>query len=635
MPTIPKQQLPEQQQQQSSLTKQSTATKKNDDLMAEIDKLLKPDDKKTNNNNNSNNNKRSNRNNIAAMLGLNNNASKPTESSGLDALQFASSTMQSSSAQLNNNNNNNNMSNFTGNIGGDLSGLINLVNQDDNNSNNNDRSNVDNRDNRDDHNGDNDYNASVENTEHPGDIATNASATMTWNIKNNGNKSFGDNCKLAFVSGDGLLVSQYHIPNAKPNEVVKISMSFNAFSTPGTYETNFRLCANGKQFGPQLIVKINVIDPNKLMPNPSIHPIGTQQPQQSSQKPLQPQQRQQQQPPPQHQPYGAPPVQHSNNPPSYWGPQPPPQQQQQPQPQPQPYGAPYQPYPAQPRPNYYQAPPQQPPQQQQQQPPPQAHAYQAQAQAQAPVIAAPVQREPQREPSPEPIKPRRASPKAATSVIHQGATSLFAPDTDAATESKSNKEKKGGWFGFGKKKEAVKKESNLSCLCGAHLIYLDVKQAYKGKKVYCDICSKVCKESIFHCPAGDIRSHPGGFDLCYACGGSQLAKQPNPAPDMFLSTDSGADLQAVLAASAAEANGVRGNVGYPALKPSAPPAPSPNKNKKSSSSSSSSDDNYDPNFLYPSQLKQLLDMGFDKDKARKLLLKNRGNMSQVLAELIK
>lgn len=201
---------------------------------------------------------------------------------------------------------------------------------------------------------------------------------------------------------------------------------------------------------------------------------------------------------------------------------------------------------------------------------------------------------------------------------------MFKPD-DGYYEQKTKDKDKKGWFGWGKKKEAVKKESNLSCLCGATLIYLDVKQAYKGKKVYCDICSKVCKDFIFHCPAGDIRSHPGGFDLCYACGGSQLAKQPNPSPtEMMLTTDSGMHLL--------EDPVVDSGVSYPALKPSAPPAPSPNRNKNASSSSS---DHYDENFVYPSQLKQLLDMGFDKDKARRLLLKNRGNMSQVLAELIK
>merc|ERR1712087_70516 len=122
----------------------------------------------------------------------------------------------------------------------------------------------------------------------------------------------------------------------------------------------------------------------------------------------------------------------------------------------------------------------------------------------------------------------------------------------------------------------------------------------------------------------------GGFDLCYGCGGSQLAKQPNPAPSQssdLLTTDSGGLYGAYSNAS---------SMSYPALKPSAPPdSPYKASASKTSSSVSSSGDNYDSNFVYPSQLKQLLDMGFEKEKARRLLLKNRGNMSQVLAELIK
>merc|ERR1712154_230663 len=230
--------------------------------------------------------------------------------------------------------------------------------------------------------------------------------------------------------------------------------------------------------------------------------------------------------------------------------------------------------------------------------------------------------QPQRQPQPEPERIKKASPKP---VIRSGPRfeepiSLF-PDGGNNENKEKDKETKGWFGGWGKKKQETKKESNLKCLCGATLIYLDVKQAYKGKKVYCDICSQVCKQCIFHCPAGDIRSHPGGFDLCYACGGSQLAKQPNPSPtEMMLTTDSG------LAYHASDA------MADPALKPSAPPAPSPHK---SSSSKSSSKDSYDPNFVYASQLQQLLDMGFEREKARRLLLKNKGNMSQVLAQLIK
>lgn len=599
MPTAPK-----------PMQQQNSAIKKNESLMSEIDALLKPSSEKPK--------KQQSRNNTSAM-------NTSMASGGLDALAFGSSGISSYGGNAMGGNdavNASAMSFTTPSGGGDeLSGLIDLVNSGAgsgsgsgvgsrgqntasmnsaaNNSfgsfggnNGNDR-----RGGGDSGNG---WAAEVESTEHPGDIATNASATLSWRIKNTGFKPFGNRCKLSFVAGDGLLVSQYHIPNANPGETVKVSMSFNAFSTPGTYETNFRLSSDGQQFGPQLIVKINVLDPANLMPKPSVHPIQNQAPPRNSYPPQQPVAVQQQ-------------------PPTYWG-----QQQQPVQPQPV-------------QPNYCPPAPRLQPQEWRQATVPQANYYQPppqqiQAQPQPQVQPRPqsqpkpqVQVAPEPDPEPEPVRHSTPPPSRSDDYYRSGPrfkepTSLF--DVDDEPESKDNGKDKKGWFGWGKKKEAVKKESNLKCLCGATLMYLDVKQAYKGKKVYCDICSQVCKQCIFHCPAGDIKSHPGGFDLCYACGGSQLAKQPNPSPtEMLLTTDSGLAYGASSDAMA-----------YPALKPSAPPAPSPNK---SSSSKSSSKDSYDPNFVYASQLQQLLDMGFEREKARRLLLKNKGNMSQVLAQLIK
>merc|ERR1712232_381717 len=317
-------------------------------------------------------------------------------------------------------------------------------------------------------------------------------------------------------------------------------------------------------------------------------------------------------PPPQsHQQQSQPPAPYPHNqPPSQWG-QPQANYYQQ---QPRPPQAKQQPLPP-PQRNQQTRPPPQPQPQPRPQPRPQIQPK--------PKPQPQIQRQP--EPKPQP-KPKPAPIKQASPVSsYQGGprfeepTSLFQDGDDDQNKDKG-KEKK-GWFGWGKKKGDVKKESTLKCLCGATLMYLDVKQAYKGKKVYCDICSKVCKQSIFHCPSGDIKAHPGGFDLCYACGGSQVAKQPNPSPtEMMLRPDKGPKPSAVFYGA------------YPALKPSAPPLSSPIKSNNVSASSSS--DHYDSSFVYPSQLKQLLDMGFDRDKARRLLLKERGNMSSVLAKLI-
>ena len=124
-------------------------------------------------------------------------------------------------------------------------------------------------------------------------------------------------------------------------------------------------------------------------------------------------------------------------------------------------------------------------------------------------------------------------------------------------------------------------KTNLACSCGRSLHKMDVKDGYDGQRVICNICSTVIEGDMYHCPAGIIPSHPKGFDMCFGCGGSQSAKQ--------LSTSN-----------------LDGNNG-----------------------------NYDPNFIYPSQLKTLLDMGFDEDKSRALLLSHQGNVSQVLMSLIK
>ena len=45
------------------------------------------------------------------------------------------------------------------------------------------------------------------------------------------------------------------------------------------------------------------------------------------------------------------------------------------------------------------------------------------------------------------------------STLFPGAKSLFSEDANII-------ESKGGWFAWNKKKEVVKKESNLKCLCG-------------------------------------------------------------------------------------------------------------------------------------------------------------------------
>ena len=43
---------------------------------------------------------------------------------------------------------------------------------------------------------------------------------------------------------------------------------------------------------------------------------------------------------------------------------------------------------------------------------------------------------------------------------------------------------------------------------------------------------------------------------------------------------------------------------------------------------------WDLDFIYAPQLKQLLDMGFDEDRSRVMLIKRGGNVKRVLSELV-
>ena len=115
-----------------------------------------------------------------------------------------------------------------------------------------------------------------------------------------------------------------------------------------------------------------------------------------------------------------------------------------------------------------------------------------------------------------------------------------------------------GWKCNPQKKKTVK--TNLTCICDSTLMYLDVKQAYKGKKVYCDFCSHVCKQYIFHCPVGDDKEHSGGYDLCYSCGRLELTEEY---------------ILRSLAYGAADATA------YPSLKQSVPPALTANHQRTS------------------------------------------------------
>ena len=121
--------------------------------------------------------------------------------------------------------------------------------------------------------------------------------------------------------------------------------------------------------------------------------------------------------------------------------------------------------------------------------------------------------------------------------------------------------------------------SPLHCICGEQLVYIESTQAYKkDETVYCDKCPKDdCKGWVFHCPKGKCKDHKGGWDLCQDCANVYLRQQ-----------DQGQDRHGFIGSGLSDL------------------------------------------FLYPEQLNQLTQMGFNSKKSRRLLMQYRGDIATVL-----
>ncbi|ETO20023.1 hypothetical protein RFI_17197 [Reticulomyxa filosa] len=472
------------------------------------------------------------------------------------------------------------------------------------------------------------YDAELVDESDPGDLLTNADATMTWTVRNCGLSTFGEQCKLAFVEGDGLLVTGYHIPDCKPGDTTCVSMRFDTFSTPGSYETFFRLMCGSVQFGPLLRVKITVVDkPVALAPadnnnknaiaNANINPNAV---------PMQPS-------------APIPPI----NPAS----------QSQPISIVPPYAY--------------------PPSQSYAYPPPMVCTDQPKQQYTASkgrgggegekklnvriivlfldtfcqeviidnffffflrmIIKYGMQGPPAVPNLGNPYYNNMMPPPAMGYVDNKGANAFSDPNRPMAMGSESLQPSLNNALedeqAFENEAQLVlpeplpkQKESDvLLCVCGKELEYVEVKKTYKFfQKVYCDLCKKPQKKFVWHCPGGrDKKTHSGGFDLCPSCATSQLGHPPVIDPKLNFDEDVVDDPN-----SKSKANPVGipldtdKGAPYPILERPSAPDLNPVHNES------------DPKFLYPKQLKELLDMGFDEDKARRSLLTHRGDMSAAL-----
>merc|ERR1712087_176266 len=213
---------------------------------------------------------------------------------------------------------------------------------------------------------------------------------------------------------------------------------------------------------------------------------------------------------------------------------------------------------------------------------------------------------------------------------------------------------------------------DLECPCGSPLILTNVEFAYSaGQKVYCQFCKHRCDDDvqcrdIYHCAKGDIDAHPGGFDLCSLCGtrsiNSKKVEQRRATESRQWMKDREATQFMMSSVDRSRTHSVHQSA----------------TNSKHSRrvhgrnatmiahvmTTSGSTKDYDlmrhgrhhlrsqttkglslqfgaeelmgsiPHFPYPKQLKRVVQMGYDANKARDLVLKHRGNMAEIMGELM-
>ncbi|ETO36149.1 hypothetical protein RFI_00914, partial [Reticulomyxa filosa] len=83
----------------------------------------------------------------------------------------------------------------------------------------------------------------------------------TWEIKNTGTAEWGDDVKLVFLKGNESLPleKEFSVPNAKPQEIVKVSAMIRSPAVSGRFCAYFRLQKKGIKFGPRIWVDFHAV----------------------------------------------------------------------------------------------------------------------------------------------------------------------------------------------------------------------------------------------------------------------------------------------------------------------------------------------------------------------------------------
>eukprot|EP01084_Bolivina_argentea_P146654 256724_1 len=187
---------------------------------------------------------------------------------------------------------------------------------------------------------------------------------------------------------------------------------------------------------------------------------------------------------------------------------------------------------------------------------------------------------------------------------------------------------------------------NMDCTCGSALVLTNVEAAYPELEcIHCNFCRNKCflpyNGDIYHCPRGDHRRHPGGFDLCLFCGQRCMEARKNEKMRIkeerqrmkrlsVRDVSSGHVPHEIVPLN--KKNIVKGRTQSVNLSLGL-------SSRRSKSYSASPNSPWPMNindigfedFLYHKQLAGLVEMGYDQKYAAKLLVKHDGNMVHVMA----
>ena len=213
-------------------------------------------------------------------------------------------------------------------------------------------------------------------------------------------------------------------------------------------------------------------------------------------------------------------------------------------------------------------------------------------------------------------------------------------------------------------KDDAENQNALQCLCGSELVLTNVAQCYDERlrdKIYCNFCKYHCAlpddGEIYHCPSKDIKTHPGGFDLCFFCAAKciearKVDKKRNR--DRMREEKRRKKMQKMLAMKNEQTysrktidlgKSAPAAVQYTRKRPNAHHVISPlvpkTRHQRSQSAvvseewfDSVKDTEYVDGFMYVSEVQRLVSMGYDYVRARKSVIKYEGDMTKVMQELL-